>query len=519
MGDKMTVAVTQSYIAAFDSTIDAFRDEVAITDGIEGADTTYAELAESSERVAAGLLRAGIGVGDSFAIAMEPSAVYLAVVLGCLRLGVAVAPLNTRLAIPELTGYLTKTEISAGVADPAHAELVASLPGSFTVLESADRHVPLRQRLEGIVDDALTPAFDQSNSSALILPTGGTTGVPKAASMSHASLLASATASSKFQHQSDTELWCTPLFHVGLAMLPLGALLVGARLRILPRFDVDAAIASLGDSRPVTGLSLTYTLYRALRTHQQFETLSRSNVRRISCGGASLTAANCQQIHEDWPDAQLSFGYASTEFGRACVTDFDEIQSHGFRGVGRPVPGAVITIRDEEGREVPPNTEGLITVRSPWSCDHYVNDDIQTAVTWTPNGVQVGDIGVVDDDGWFMLRGRSGDMIKTGGEIVYPADVESVLNDHPWIAEVIVYGVPDEQWGERVEAAVVCQADTGLTSEGVRSFARGKTAGYKIPKSVRFYDTLPRTGTGKVDRRWLRAEAVRLADAETSSES
>jgi fatty-acyl-CoA synthase len=506
------------YTTAFDAQARRSGAEVAVTDGIDPADVTYAELAHATECVAAGLARLGLGPGDRLAIAMEPSAAYLAVVLGCIRAGVAAAPLNTRLAQPELVGYVQRTQPRLGVFDPAHGELAGTLPAGSVAIEDAHRRLPLVRRLGGIVAEPCGAPRADERSAALILPTGGTTGVPKAAVMLHQGLWASATASSASQLSSDVELWCTPLFHVGIAMLPLGVLLCGARLRLLPRFDVDAVADALGDqAQGITGMSLTYTLYRAIRNHCSFETIPRGLMRRIACGGASITAFNCQEIHADWPAAGLSFGYASTEFGRACAAGFEELRERDFVGVGRPVPGAQISVRDDTGRPLPAGEEGLITVRAPWSCDRYLNDEAQTAATWTPHGVQVGDIGLERDGGWFVIRGRVGDMIKTGGEIVYPADVEAVLNEHPLVAEVIVYGVPDSYWGERVEAAVVPSANARLTAGQIIEFARGRAAGYKLPKQVRFYASLPRTSAGKVDRRFLRNEAIRLSAGSSTS--
>ena len=257
----------------------------------------------------------------------------------------------------------------------------------------------------------------------------GTTGIPKAAAMLQQGLWSSATASSASQLSSDAELWCTPLFHVGMAMLPLGALLAGARIRLLPRFDVDAVAAALaGDARPVTGMSVTYTLYRAIRDHPSFEDIPRATMRRIACGGASITAANCQQIRADWPASTLNFGYASTEFGRACSASFEELREHDFTGVGTPVAHALVSVRDDQGRPLPAGQEGWLTVRTPWSCDRYLNDYAQTAATWTAHGIRVGDVGVETRDG--------------------------------------------------------------------------------LPKQVRFYESLPRTGTGKVNRRFLRDDAA-----------
>jgi len=319
------------YVTAFDAQAGRSRAEVAVTDGIDPVDVTYGELAHASECVAAGLVRFGLGPGDRLAIALEPSAAYLAVVLGCIRAGVAAAPLNTRLAMPELAGYLDKTKPRLGVFDEAHGGLAGALPAGSVAIEDAHRRLPLVRRLDGIVaEPGGAPRVDE-RSVALILPTGGTTGVPKAATMLQQALWSSATASSASQFGADAELWCTPRFHVGIAMLPLGVFLSGARLRLLPRFDVDAVVSALADrTQGITGMSVTYTLYR----------------------------------------------YYS--------------------------PGLL-----------------------------------------------------------------------------------------------------------RVEAAVVPSADAELTAEQVIEFARDRTAGYKLPKQVRFYESLPRTGAGKVDRRFLRVRSSR----------
>jgi acyl-CoA synthetase (AMP-forming)/AMP-acid ligase II len=205
------------------------------------------------------------------------------------------------------------------------------------------------------------------------------------------------------------------------------------------------------------------------------------------------------------PNAQLSTSYGATEFGPVTHLGHAELLAGCRSGVGRPVPGVSISIQPTDDERPGPGVPGDVVVRCPWSASGYVGRAEETAATFTPEGVRLADVGALDDDGRLTLLGRRSDMVVTGGENVFPTEIEAVLATHPDVAEVVVFGVPDPIWGERVEAAIVTRDSASPTVVGLREFARGRLAPYKLPRSVRVLDRIPLTPNNKPDRRALRA--------------
>jgi fatty-acyl-CoA synthase len=172
------------------------------------------------------------------------------------------------------------------------------------------------------------------------------------------------------------------------------------------------------------------------------------------------------------------------------------------------VPAVQITTVTDAGEPVAAGEPGHVVVRCPWQASGYVGRPEESAAAFTPAGVRLADLGAFDDDGWLTLLGRQSDMVITGGENVFPAEIEAVLVRHPDVAEVVVIGVPDDQWGERVEAAVVARAGASVTTQSLRDFGRRELAAYKLPRSICVLDRIPLTPNHKPDRRALQAAAI-----------
>jgi acyl-CoA synthetase (AMP-forming)/AMP-acid ligase II len=225
-------------------------------------------------------------------------------------------------------------------------------------------------------------------------------------------------------------------------------------------------------------------------------------IKRVVYGGSAVTSVFVDRLARSFPNAELTTSYGATEFAGAVtrVTGTDA-RAGRLQGAGRPISGASIEIRGPDGQPLPTGEVGEIAVRSPWQTLGYWHQPAETADTYGDDGfIQVGDLGRFDDDGWLHVVGRLKEMIITGGENVFPSEVERELSAVPGVAEAVVFGVPDPHWGERVEAVVRPSAEGALDPDVVRTSLRDVLAGYKIPKRVHLVNEIPLTGANKVDR-------------------
>jgi fatty-acyl-CoA synthase len=469
--------------------------------------TNYAQLARVSGEVAR-VLAAGLSPGSRVGIAMIPCAAYLAIVHACLTAGLKACPLNTRLAPAEAEVYMSRVEPEIVVSDVVHHDWARKAGVDPVTLE------------DGSVDDGMIhsfrsrltprvapPAESHVSRSAILFGTGGTTGVPKAAVYTDKELLATMFAYALDGKRSGGthEINCAPFFHVSL-MAPLATLFMGGHVEILPRFDPDAVLD--GIRRGVTTVGgAAPAVWDALRRQPGFDRTDRSNLRLIAYGTAPSSAEFAARLLADYPNAEVLSGFGSTETGYVSYARRSDLEAGRLAGVGRPLPGVTVTVVDPDGVEVPRGEVGELAVSTPWGAREYWGMPEETASTWTEHGVMLGDLGRVDPDGWISIVGRLKDIIITGGENVYPAEVESVFATHPGIQEVAVYGVADPHWGERVEAAIVPAPGCEVDLDALREWGRSRLAAYKLPKGVRVMTEIPRTALLKIDRNALQAEA------------
>jgi fatty-acyl-CoA synthase len=480
--------------------------ELAVTDDT-GA-YTFGELWQAAAGLAGRLRREGVGPSDAVGIAMEGSAANVAAIIAVLLAGGAAAPLNTALTASELERYLDILEPVAIVAD-CHG--LSCLPGPARPIElDTDRAaVRLGDRVgvserDGACDDGLgRPA----ESPALLFPTGGTTGLPKAAVLSHrATLLWAASMAGHDRAGSGVELFFLPFFHVGLLTGLLSTLHAGAPAIVQARFDPERACDRILHDG-ATRLQVVPTHIRRLRDAPAYKE-ARLGIRDVRFGGMASEPEFVDDLLEELPNAQLSTGYGATEFGPVTLVSHADLVAGRRSGVGRAVAGVHVTVVSEDGVPVDAGTPGDVVVRCPWQASGYVGRPEESVAAFTPAGVRLADCGTIDGDGWLTLLGRRSDMVITGGENVFPAEIEAVLTAHPDVADVVVIGVPDATWGERVEAAVVPRPGAMVTTLSLRAFGRDRLAPYKLPRSVRLLDRIPLTPNNKPDRRALRALAT-----------
>jgi fatty-acyl-CoA synthase len=346
-----------------------------------------------------------------------------------------------------------------------------------------------------------------------VFPTGGTTGTPKGAYYDQRRMWVwlNSVIQADGNERGDVELFFSPFFHVTLGVGLLARLLGAGTVRIQPQFDPGAALAAIGEG--ATRLVGAPTMYAAMRAHPDFAATPRDHVRVVTFGSSPATEAFVRQMAEDYPAAKVRTAFGATEIGPVTGFEHEDLLAGRYAGVGRPLPGVRIHVAGPDGERLGPGEVGELVVVSPWQTLGYYNAPEETAATFRPDGVHLGDLGYFDEDGWLHIAGRSKEMIVTGGENVFPAEVDTVLAEHPGVLQALTYGVPDDFWGEAVEAAIVpAPGAAGVTVDELRDFGRARLAGYKLPRSLRIVDALPLTPNNKPDRGAARQAAIAERD-------
>jgi fatty-acyl-CoA synthase len=485
------------------------RDKPAvIEDG--GAVTTFGGLHAGASAVAAALRAYGVEPGQPVGIALRSSADYLAIALGVMLAGAVAVPLNTRLVAAEMHEYLTRVRPVLVLADGTApvppvsgvavlqldaAEPVASLVSAVASDGSADGMVRGAGRFE-----------PSSTDPAVAFPTGGTTGLPKAAVWSHGGLsLALISACMPLGiGRGDVELYFSPMYHLTIVTGLLAVLYAGGSVRLLRRFDEDD-VARVLRTEPVTRLFGTPGVIERILAAGGPSLGSRTALRNVVFGASRSGPDFPARLHAALPSVALMTGYGATEFGAVTRVYPDEVL-RGDAGVGRPVAGVELSIRDDDGALLPTGAVGEVAVRSPMAVLGYLGDEAPRMVDG--DRIRSGDLGALDDQGHLHLHGRSSELVKTGGENVFPAEVERVVVRHASVLDAVVYGVEDATWGERVECAVIPAPGSSFDTAALRAHCAAHLAGYKVPKRFRVVDEFPRTSTEKLDRQALRTAAL-----------
>jgi fatty-acyl-CoA synthase len=454
----------------------------------EGEVITYAGFAAMVGR-AAHTLRAqhGVQAGDRVAVLAANNPAYLALLYACARLGAILLPLNWRLAAPELGYILGHAEPRVAFVEPGFAEVLHEAAPTLPV-------APLE--FQGNVADAEgAGTFDQP---VLLVYTSGTTGRPKGAVLRQEALFHNAVMSHHLHGMAaeDHILSALPFFHVGgLNIQTTPALQIGATVTIHSRFAPDAVLASIATDRPTLMLTVPAVL-RALMAAPGWAEADLSCFRAISTGS--------EPVHQGLIDAVRARGvpllqvYGATE---SCpIAVYTRLGGDLSRGNSTGLPGLLCEARiaDDDGKEVPHGVAGEVLLRGRNLFQGYWRDDAATAACMKDGWYRTGDIGTRDADGYFFVHDRKKNMIISGGENVYPAEVERVLLEHPAVAEAAVLGAPDPRWQEVPVAFLVLRAGMALEPEEVRAHVSARLARFKVPRDVFFTDSLPRTALGKV---------------------
>ena len=445
---------------------------------------TYGDLGARVRRVAAGLLARGVTPGDGIAVLAHNTPETLVLLLACSAVGAMLVPLNWRLAVPELQYILADAAPRLLWLDEAHAHLAPALGGVTAVPEADGALLEANGAL--LEAKGAVPAGDDS-MPLLLIYTSGTTGRPKGAVLTGAALRANAALSQNMHGLTpdDHVLTVLPLFHVGgLNIQTTPALLLGARISLHPRFDPAATLHAIHTLRP-TLMVLVPAMLQACVEHPDWAATDLGSLRAVTTGSTIVPAG----LVAPWqargvPVLQV---YGSTE---TCPIAIYQRLGDASTGTGHPGPG--VEARCEDGE---------IVLRGPQLFQGYWRQPPALQDGW----YRTGDLGTPSPSGW-TIHDRRRNLIVSGGENVYPAEIERVLREHPAVRDAAVVGEPDARWGTVPVAYVECRSV--VTEAALRAFVRSQLARFKVPRRVVVLDALPRNAMGKVVREGLVREGL-----------
>lgn len=468
---------------------------------------TYAELDEQSGRVAELLRGRGVAAGDRVAIMLPNVLVFPGVYYGILRAGAVVVPMNPLLKAREVEYYLSDSGAKV-LFTWAGFEQEAAKGAEAT----GTQVVNAGEELMALLRDCppMTQVVDRADSdTAVVLYTSGTTGKPKGAELTHANLRSNAEVTHRtllrLQPQ-DVIMGCLPLFHsFGQTTGMNVAVAVGACLTLVPRFDAGKALEVIVRDK-VTVFEGVPTMYAALLNHPQREDFDLSSLRMCASGGAALPVEVLHSFEAAF-NAPILEGYGLSE--TSPVASFNHPDRPRKAGsIGTPIEGVEMKLVGADGGDVAVGEVGEIAIRGHNIMKGYWNNPAATAEAIPDGWFRSGDLAKQDDDGYFYIVDRKKDLIIRGGFNVYPREVEEVLYEHSAVAEAAVIGLPHEQLGEEIAAAVALKPGASATSEELRDFVKERLAAYKYPREVWIVDALPKTATGKILRREVQPPAA-----------
>jgi fatty-acyl-CoA synthase len=448
-----------------------------------GRELSYAELDAASERFAASFVARGLVRGDRVATLTGNSPEHVAVFFACARLGLILAPLSWRLAAPELAYQLEDSEPALFLVEGEHAELAEATGHAFE---------PLLVGGEGGVPDAQV----EDDDPLLLVYTSGTTGRPKGALLTHANCFWTNLSFDLATGVSgdDVVLQVLPQFHCGgWNVQALLGWWKGARILLERSFDPGRCLALIEQKRVTTMMGVPAN-YLFLSQEPGFATADLSSLRRAVVGGAPMPEALLESWHERGVDVVQGYGLTEAAPNVLCLPPEEAVRKLGW--AGKPYPHVDVRLSGEEE----------LQVRGPNVFAGYWRNPEATAEVLVDGWLRTGDVAERDEEGFYRIKGRLKDMYISGGENVYPAEVESVLHEHAAVADAAVVAVPDERWGEVGVAFVVLSGDA--SEDELVEHVRGRLARFKAPKAVRFVDVLPRSGMGKVQKDELRASLL-----------
>ncbi|PTU31870.1 acyl-CoA synthetase [Stenotrophobium rhamnosiphilum] len=480
-----------------------------------GRRRTYAEFVDRVARLAAGLRQVGVMPGDRVGVLAQNSDRYIELYYAVWWTGAVINPCNTRWSPREIAYSLDDSKTSVLVVDDTFAPMVDDLAKRSdslrTLIYAGDREAPAGMHIyeQLILDCApMADALRSNEDLAGIFYTGGTTGFPKGVMLTHSSLWSSTvTIAEMVAPFESVGLHSAPMFHLADGAFILALTLRGGTHVAIPGFDPNLVVDVIPKEK-VTVTLMVPTMIQMLVDHPKFDPPSMKSLTQIIYGASPISEALLYRAMDGLPETKFTQAYGLTEM--SPVISFLGSEHHvrdgkKIRSAGQPAFSVEVRIVDPEGNEVPRGTVGEISARGPGVMQGYWGKPDQTAAALRDGWLLTGDGAYMDDDGFIFVVDRVKDMIVSGGENVYSAEVENAVAQHPAVASCAVIGIPNAQWGEAVHAVIVCAAGVEPpTCEEIRNHCRDLIATYKCPRSIEIKDALPLSGAGKVLKTVLR---------------
>jgi acyl-CoA synthetase (AMP-forming)/AMP-acid ligase II len=495
------------------------RERPELDFAVEGARrVSYAEAGALANRIANALVAAGLAPGDRVALLSKNSIEYVLWYYACSKCGVVPVPLNYRLAPPEWSYIVNDAGARLLFAQDALARAIEPVRGELggvrhRVVLGAD--VPGWERFEAFVGRGGTtppPYRAASDADLYQMYTSGTTGRPKGAVLTHRAVVSHLhQASLAFGGAAgERTLIVAPLYHAAGSIMSFVTVQSGGTLFVQEDFAPADVVRALAEERIAIALLVPAMIQFCLVAVPDVAARRYETLRLVVYGASPIAEETLRRAIEVF-GCEFLQAYGMTETTAAATYLMPADHRRALAGeprlllsAGRPVVGTEVRVVGPEGRPLPAGAVGEIAVRGPQLMRGYWNLPEATAEALRDGWMHTGDAGVVDDEGYVFVQDRTKDMIVSGGENVYPREVEDVLYGHPAVAEAAVIGVPDARWGEAVKAVVVARPGHAVDADELMRFCDGKLAGYKRPRSVDFVDALPRNPSGKVLKRELR---------------
>ena len=475
----------------------------------QGRIWTYEAMDRRANRVAHALLRDGLVPGDRILFVGRNSDAVALLALAGSKAGITLVPLNWRLAPAEMQALAEDSGAKLIFAAPDHVDRAAGFAGAMPLL-STDA---VTGDGDWLADDETPPPIPPDPYAVLVqVYTSGATGLPKGVMLMHRSLLGI----NALRHlvpwdgwgPDDVTLVSAPLGHVGAFGMLARALFFGGEAVIQETFDPGTTLGAI-ERLGISKLALVPTAIRMVLDHPRARDVDYGRIDTIIYGSAPISLELLREAVAVF-GCRFAQSYGCSETSGPTVAlppdDHDPDGNPRMTSAGLPLPGAEIKIIGPDGDALPSGAVGEICIRSVATMKGYWNRPEETARVLGPDGwLRTGDAGLIDADGYLHVRARIKEMIVSGAENVYPAEVEAAIAGHPAVADVAVIGVPDPHWGEAVKAIVVARPGAVLAPASVIAWVRARIAGYKVPKSIDVVPMLPLNSAGKIDKRALRA--------------
>ncbi|MDX2077149.1 MAG: long-chain fatty acid--CoA ligase [bacterium] len=496
---------------------DLTPERIALHSASTHRDVTYAQWNNTANQTANFLVSLGVGHGDRVAVYATNSFEYLDIWMACGKIGAILQNLNWRLTVSELTDLLIDATPHVLFYSDEFIEQVNTLRGK---VPSITAYIGIYQRAKE--DDLRLKLRDEYPTTLTYQPTigiddpwvicytGGTTGLPKGAILTHGNMIANAvnTITSWGLDQNDVAILNAPMFHTGgLNVFTLPIIHSGGKSIVCKTFDAGQ-VFDLIHHNGVTVYFGVPTMFIVMQQHPFWDTADFSKLKIVISGGAPCPMPVFEKFWAKGVDFKTGYGLTEAGPNTFWLPAADVRRKPG--AVGKALIHIAVKIVDGGGDTCPPNVAGELVIAGAHVTPGYWNNPEATAKTIVDGWLHTGDLAICDDEGYYTIVGRLKDMIISGGENIYPAEVESAIHAHPAVAEATLIGIPDTKWGEIGVAVCVVKQGYALSEETLQIFLKDRVAKYKIPKKVIFVSELPKTGAGKIDKKVLVAKYARL---------